>query len=75
MSFASAYHSKNFSPKNRIVIEDSPNGIAAAKNAGCFCIALTKTRSVTELNKADLIVPAAELEHAINQIILKSHLS
>ncbi len=42
-------------PEECIVIEDAPHGVAAAKNAGMYCIALTTTRPREELMKADTI--------------------
>lgn len=42
-------------PEECIVIEDAPHGVAAAKNAGMYCIALTTTRPRGELMKADTI--------------------
>ena len=45
-----------FRPVECIVIEDSPHGVAAAKNANMYCIALTTTRPRTELDGADIIL-------------------
>jgi beta-phosphoglucomutase-like phosphatase (HAD superfamily) len=44
-------------PSNAIVLEDSPNGIAAAAAAGIFCVAVPNpiTRSLA-LNRADLLL-------------------
>jgi sugar-phosphatase len=39
-----------------IVVEDSSQGVAAAKSAGARCIALTTTHSHAELKQANLIV-------------------
>ncbi len=39
-----------------VVVEDSPNGIRAAKNAGMQCIALTTTHNREKLTEADVIV-------------------
>ncbi len=41
---------------NCIVIEDAPNGVEAAHNAGCKCIAVTNSTTKDKLAKADLIV-------------------
>jgi HAD superfamily hydrolase (TIGR01509 family) len=41
---------------NCVVIEDAPNGVQAAKAAGCKCIAVTNTTSPEHLSQADLIV-------------------
>ena len=43
-------------PAECIVIEDAPHGVAAAKNAGMYCVALTTTRPREELTRADVIV-------------------
>jgi beta-phosphoglucomutase-like phosphatase (HAD superfamily) len=39
-----------------VVIEDSPYGVQAAKNAKMYCIGLVGTNSAEKLNAADLIV-------------------
>jgi len=41
---------------NCVVIEDAPNGVEAAHNAGCKCIAVTNSTTAEKLAKADLIV-------------------
>ncbi len=43
-------------PEECLVIEDAPLGIAAAKNAGMKCIAITTTHSAGELKEADKII-------------------
>ena len=43
-------------PENCIVIEDAPHGIAAAKAAGMYCIAITTTYPSSKLQQADQIV-------------------
>lgn len=43
-------------PQECIVIEDSPHGVAAAKNAGTYCIALTTTRPRVELGRANIVL-------------------
>lgn len=43
-------------PNEALVIEDSPNGVASAKAAGCFCIAITNTHDANSLQKSDKIV-------------------
>lgn len=45
-----------FKPEECLVIEDSPVGVAAAKNAGMPCIAVTHTVPPERLQAADLIV-------------------
>ena len=43
-------------PQNSVVIEDAPNGVAAAKAARCKCIAVTNSTTPEKLTQADLIV-------------------
>jgi len=44
-------------PSNCIVFEDSPTGLAAAKSAGMYCIAVqTSSVNVNELSKADFLI-------------------
>jgi beta-phosphoglucomutase len=43
-------------PEECIVVENAPRGIAAAKNAGTFCIAITTTLPPQHLKHADVIV-------------------
>ena len=43
-------------PWDCVVIEDAPAGIAAARNAGMRCIALTTTHSESEVAQADMVV-------------------
>lgn len=43
-------------PSDCVVIEDSPNGVKAAKKAGMACIALVGTHAKKELTLADRIV-------------------
>lgn len=51
-------------PQNCLVIEDAPNGIMAAKNAGMKCVALTTTFI------RDLLTGADEIVDNFNQIDL-----
>jgi beta-phosphoglucomutase-like phosphatase (HAD superfamily) len=46
--------------KNCVVIEDSPNGIKAAKAAGMKCIAIATTHEREKLTEADIIVNSFE---------------
>lgn len=46
----------NLNSKECLVIEDAPAGIAAAKNAGMKCIAITTTHKREDLLKADKII-------------------
>jgi HAD superfamily hydrolase (TIGR01509 family) len=49
-------------PHNCVVIEDAPDGIAAAKAAGCRCIAVTNSAPAAKLSQADRIIKSlAEL--------------
>jgi HAD superfamily hydrolase (TIGR01509 family) len=43
-------------PTECVVIEDSYNGIKSAKDAGCYCVAITTTHKREYLNGADIIV-------------------
>ena len=48
-------------PANRcVVFEDAPNGVAAAKAAGCCCIAVTNSVAAGRLAQADRIVCSLE---------------
>ena len=53
-------------PADAIAVEDSPNGIAAAKAAGLFCVAVPNGVTVKlDLSAADLYVESlAELSLA-----------
>ncbi len=39
-----------------VVIEDAPEGVAAAHNAGCRCIAVTNSVGADQLEEAELVV-------------------
>ena len=43
-------------PRECLVIEDAPNGVEAAKAAGCKCIAVTNSTTADKLSRADMIV-------------------
>lgn len=43
-------------PEECLVIEDAPNGIIAAKAAGCKCLALTTSQPEIELQLADWVI-------------------
>ena len=47
-------------PSSCVVIEDTPNGIQAAKVAGTKCIAVTNSVSVKNLYEADLVCDSLE---------------
>lgn len=46
----------NLLPEFCVAIEDSKSGITSAKSAGCYCIAVTTTRSADALSAADKVV-------------------
>jgi len=54
--FQTAAQLLRIAPENCAVIEDAPNGVAAAKAAGCKCIAVTNSTSPANLKAADLVV-------------------
>lgn len=59
------------SPSHCIVFEDSPIGVAAAKAATMFCVALTTTNPASDLEAADLIIPNFEewnITKILNQV-------
>ena len=47
-------------PEYCLVIEDAPHGVAAAKDAGMCCLAISTSASVVELAKADKVVSGFE---------------
>ncbi|MGC8805245.1 MAG: HAD-IA family hydrolase, partial [Candidatus Ratteibacteria bacterium] len=49
-------------PEECAVIEDSPAGIKAAKNAGMTCIAITSLLPETMLSEADFVVKSFDIE-------------
>lgn len=53
--FIAAAQSLQLDPGHCIAIEDAPDGLKAAKTAGCFTIALTTTHPKTALHHYDLI--------------------
>ncbi|HVC75833.1 MAG TPA: HAD family hydrolase [Candidatus Micrarchaeaceae archaeon] len=45
------------SPADAVAIEDSPNGVVAAKQAGMFCVAIPNSITATlDLSQADLVL-------------------
>ncbi len=54
--FLEAARQLGVSPSKCVVIEDTPNGIVAAKSAGMFTIALTTTFPAKQLDDADLVI-------------------
>jgi len=45
-------------PQRCTVIEDAPEGVAAAKAAGMRCLAVATTRPPEQLSQADLVLPS-----------------
>lgn len=54
--FLTAAEKLGLAPARCVVIEDAPNGIEAAKAAGCCCIAVTNSAGREKLMDADRIV-------------------
>lgn len=54
--FIKAANKLGLSPSEVVVFEDAENGVQAAKNAGCKCIAITTTTPREKLIDADLII-------------------
>ncbi len=63
--FLTAASRAGVEPANCVVIEDAPDGVAAAKSAGCKCIAVTNSTSAEKLAEADVVVDSlAEVDIA-----------
>jgi HAD superfamily hydrolase (TIGR01509 family) len=58
--FLKAAEKLELDPGRCIVIEDAPDGIAAAHAAGCRCVGVTNSASRDKLIKADLVVGSLE---------------
>jgi HAD superfamily hydrolase (TIGR01509 family) len=54
--FQEAARQLNASPDTCLVIEDTPNGVKAARNAGMRCLAVTTSNPASALREADLVV-------------------
>lgn len=54
--FLTAAAKAGLDPGNCVVVEDAPDGVAAAKQAGARCIAVTNSIGPEKLTQADLIV-------------------
>jgi len=54
--FLTAAERLGLDPARCVAIEDAPDGVAAAKAAGCHCIAVTNSASRARLAAADLVV-------------------
>lgn len=59
--FEMAAERLGLAPARCVVIEDAPDGVAAAKAAGCCCIAVTNSASREKLAAADRIVSTLEV--------------
>ncbi|VGO23022.1 HAD family hydrolase [Pontiella sulfatireligans] len=61
-------------PARCLVVEDAPDGVAAAKAAGCRCVAVTNSTAEAKLAEADAVVQSMEavdvlmVENRIDQI-------
>ncbi|MFH1614010.1 MAG: HAD family phosphatase [Planctomycetota bacterium] len=56
--FLTAANRCGIEPTRCVVIEDAPNGIAAANAAGSKCIAVTNSTTAENLALADIVVPS-----------------
>jgi HAD superfamily hydrolase (TIGR01509 family) len=57
--YLAALEALNLSPHEAIALEDSPNGLAAAKAAGLYCVAVPSGPTATlDFSQADLIIPS-----------------
>lgn len=54
--FNYAIRKVNSSPEECMVIEDTPDGIEAAKRAGTYCVGITTSHLKKTLHKADFVV-------------------
>ncbi len=59
--FETAAAQLGLEPSRCVVIEDAPDGVAAAKAAGCRCIAVTNSARAEKLEAADRIVSTLEV--------------
>jgi HAD superfamily hydrolase (TIGR01509 family) len=55
--FLAAAASLNVASSDCCVVEDAPNGVAAAKSAGMRCVAVAQTFSPDQLTAADVVRP------------------
>lgn len=54
--FLTAARRSGVTPQSCLVVEDAPNGVEAAHNAGCKCLAVTNSVGAEKLRSADLVV-------------------
>ncbi len=69
--FTTAAKRLGLEPARCVVIEDAPDGVAAAKAAGCRCIAVTNSTHAEKLEAADRIVSTlqeVDLQTVVNLI-------
>ncbi len=71
--FLTAAEKLGLAPECCVVIEDAPNGIEAAKAAGCRCIAVTNSAAREKLGDADRIVDSlAEVDlQGLERLLVK----
>ncbi|MDF7826747.1 HAD family phosphatase [Pontiellaceae bacterium B12227] len=70
--FLTAAEKLRLAPERCVVIEDAPNGIEAAKAAGCRCIAVTNSAGREKLMDADRVVDSlVEVDLQILETLLK----
>lgn len=61
----------DFSPQEVFVLEDSPNGIKAAKNADLFCVAVTNPiTSQMDVSQADMVF-SSFLDFSLHEFLIK----
>jgi HAD superfamily hydrolase (TIGR01509 family) len=54
-----ALHDLGVHPGDAIAVEDSPNGVKAAKSAGLFCVAVPNPLTAAlDLTRADIVLPS-----------------
>jgi HAD superfamily hydrolase (TIGR01509 family) len=58
--FLKAAERLGLAPEDCMVVEDGPVGVAAAKNAGMKCLAITATHPAEKLQQADVIIDTYE---------------
>ena len=57
--YLAALEALGLTPEEAIALEDSPNGLAAAKAAGLFCVAVPSGPTATlDFSRADLVIPS-----------------
>lgn len=69
--FLKAAERLGLDPKDCVVVEDGPIGVAAAKSAGMKCIAITATHPSDKLQDADVIIDTyehADFEEICNRL-------